>query len=202
METDGASVITGNKSGVVERVRQYTNRPFIFTIHCSAHRLLAYKDGLKDIKAMTPQKRDALLLNLYLFYKYSPLNRANLKASLQTLDLKMKIPNRVGGTRWLPHTKKAIDHVLYGYNAIIQHQEQIQNPSDAAHRKDSAAKGNKFLKLLKDSNVTFWLHALMDIVSALSQVSEAIQVKNISLADVWNEILSAISIWKNYKSRY
>lgn len=40
MGTDGASVMTGNKSGVVERVRQYTKRPFIFTIHCSAHRLV------------------------------------------------------------------------------------------------------------------------------------------------------------------
>lgn len=60
-------------------------------------------------------------------FRYSPLNRANLKASFQTLDLKMKIPTRVGGTRWLPHTKKAIDHVLYGYNAIIQHLEQVRS---------------------------------------------------------------------------
>ncbi|XP_053406686.1 uncharacterized protein LOC128559369 [Mercenaria mercenaria] len=89
--------------------------------------------------------------------------------------MKMKVPTRVGGTRWLAHTKRTIDHVLFGLPAISLHLEQIQNPGDAAHRKDSAAKGKHFLKLLKDRNLTFWLYSQMDIVSALVQVSEAIQ---------------------------
>jgi hypothetical protein len=36
--TDGASVMLGKKSGVVVKHREHTNRPFIYGIHCSAHR--------------------------------------------------------------------------------------------------------------------------------------------------------------------
>ncbi|XP_053405008.1 zinc finger protein 862-like [Mercenaria mercenaria] len=198
MGTDGASVMLGQKSGVVQRIREYTDRPFIYAIHCSAHRLeLAYRDGLKALQTTTPQKCDALLLNLYLFYKYSPLNRANLQAAFASLGMKMKVPTRVGGTRWLAHTKRAIDHVLFGLPAISLHLEQVRQ----SHRKDSAAKGKNFLKLLKDRNVTFWLYSQMDIVSALAQVSEAIQQKNISLGDVWNELESVKCILTKYKTR-
>ncbi|XP_045201935.2 uncharacterized protein LOC123555352 [Mercenaria mercenaria] len=106
-------------------MREHTGHN-IFAIHCSAHRLeLAYKDFLKDVSSKIIDKTDALLLNLYLFYKYSPLNRANLKRSYDTLGLKMKVPSRVGGTRWLPHTERTLKTVLYGYEAIIQHLDQM-----------------------------------------------------------------------------
>ncbi|XP_052088851.1 zinc finger protein 862-like [Mytilus californianus] len=122
MGTDGASVMIGKKSGVVKRMKDLTNRP-IHGIHCLAHRLeLAYKDAVKDVKIY--QKCDILLLNLYLFYKYSPLNRANLRISFNSLGLPFLVPLRVGGTRWLPHTQRAISNLLTGYEPLVQHLEQ------------------------------------------------------------------------------
>lgn len=38
MGTDGASVMIGHKTGVVQKMRELTERPFIHAIHCSAHR--------------------------------------------------------------------------------------------------------------------------------------------------------------------
>jgi hypothetical protein len=35
---DGASVMLGVKNGVVQKLREYTNNPNVFSIHCSAHR--------------------------------------------------------------------------------------------------------------------------------------------------------------------
>ena len=35
---DGASVMLGEKAGVVQKLRQHTKKPYIFSIHCSAHR--------------------------------------------------------------------------------------------------------------------------------------------------------------------
>lgn len=71
---------------------------------------------------------------------------------------------------------------LYTYDFFYY---QIQNPSDPSHKKDSAAKDKRFLKLLKE--VLAWLHFLTDVVSRLSKVSEVIQEKHSTLADVWND---------------
>ena len=88
--TDGASVMTGCKTGVVVRIKQQLNRPFIVGMHCCGHRLeLAYKDALKDVKLY--KKIDALLLGLYYFYRNSPLNRSNLKESFKTVGLPVLI---------------------------------------------------------------------------------------------------------------
>ncbi|XP_062583464.1 zinc finger protein 862-like [Saccostrea cucullata] len=84
MSTDGASVMVGKKGGVVKMISYMTNRPFLKGIHCSAHRFeLAYKDGIKDIPIH--KKCELLLLNLYLFYKYSSLSRANLKIAFDSI---------------------------------------------------------------------------------------------------------------------
>ena len=122
--TDGASVMLGKTNGVVARLKNEVQRPFIQAIHCSAHRLeLAYKDATKPIEIF--KKVDNLLLAIYLFYKNSPLNRANLKASFSTLGQKPLIPSRVGGTRWLPHINRAFENLLTGYSAILQHLTQV-----------------------------------------------------------------------------
>lgn len=35
------------------------------------------------------------------------------------------MPTRVGGTRWLPHLHKAVDHFLRGYAAFISHLQKV-----------------------------------------------------------------------------
>ncbi|KAH3735562.1 hypothetical protein DPMN_042098, partial [Dreissena polymorpha] len=83
---------------------------------------LAYRGVTKNQPII--QKCELLLLNLYLFYKYNPLKRAILKSYFESLGEPPIVPRRVGGTRWQPHTKKALEHLLKGYKAIVQHLEQ------------------------------------------------------------------------------
>lgn len=37
----------------------------------------------------------------------------------------MLVPTRVGGTRWLPHTERALKHLITGYDGIVLHLEQV-----------------------------------------------------------------------------
>ena len=92
--SDGASVMTGKKTGVVTRLKKDT--PHLVGIHGMAHRLeLAYKDAVKNNKLH--QDLETLLMGLYNFYHYSPLNRSNLKAAYTLLDMAPLMPTRVGG---------------------------------------------------------------------------------------------------------
>ena len=78
-----------------------------------AHRLeLSFKDVAKN--NLCHKKLDTLLLGLYYFYHNSPLNRANLKASYQSLQKSPLMPTRVGGTCWVSHILKALDHFVRG----------------------------------------------------------------------------------------
>ena len=46
--TDGASVMLGSKTGVVQRIREACVRPWLVALHCSGHKLeLSFKDTTK-----------------------------------------------------------------------------------------------------------------------------------------------------------
>lgn len=120
--SDGAAVMVGRLGGVVTKLRE--EMPHLVGVHCMAHRLeLAFKDAIKEQKLH--QTLDSLLSGLYTFYHISPLNRANLKAAYDSLDLPPLMPTRIGGTRWVGHHKRALDNFLRGYEAIALHLEQV-----------------------------------------------------------------------------
>jgi hypothetical protein len=74
------------------------------------------------IKASTVhEKLQKLLLDLYLFYHQSTLNRGLLRTAAAALGIKKFIPTRTGGTRWIEHTKTALENLFSGYPAIVQH---------------------------------------------------------------------------------
>ena len=120
--TDGAAVMSGGKSGVVTRLKG--DKTYVIGVHCMAHRLeLSFSDAIKE-SAMF-RRIDELLGGLYSFYHKSPLNRANLIKSYATLKAKPLMPTRIGGTRWVGHLLRALDHYLRGYPAIVLHLEQV-----------------------------------------------------------------------------
>lgn len=66
-------------------------------------------------------------LNLFFFgFRCSSLNRANLKTAYESIGKKMLVPTPVGGTRWLPHTERALKHLITGYVGIVLHLEQVR----------------------------------------------------------------------------
>ena len=121
---DGAAVMVGRKNGVSTLLQQ--DQPSLVVVHCFAHKLeLALKDAVKKNK-LYEKTVNGLLMGIYYFYHKSPLNRSMLKRSQQMLCLKSKpLPTRVGGTRWIPHTVRAINNFITSMDAIKQHLEQV-----------------------------------------------------------------------------
>lgn len=120
--SDGAAVMVGRKGGVAALLLE--KQPALQPIHCFAHRLeLAYKDTLKAIPLFV--KVDTLLLNIYLLYKNSAPMRSGLQESYKAFAKKCQVPTRVGGTRWMPHTVKALGIVMFNYDVFTEHLSQV-----------------------------------------------------------------------------
>ncbi|XP_046549543.1 uncharacterized protein LOC124259448 [Haliotis rubra] len=143
MGSDGASVMTGKLSGVVKRMADRVQQ-LIFAVHCSAHQLeLAFKDeclcfvysfllyvtdqcnsirGLNTTltsslrEVITPERRQ---------HRNSPLNRHNLKEAFKVFGRKPVMPTRVAGTRWLPHTVRALKKLFQSFGPMVTLLKQI-----------------------------------------------------------------------------
>ena len=110
-------------------------------------------------------------MGLYYFYHNSPLNRANLKASFNSLQMPAILPTRVGGTRWVSHVLKALDHFLRGYSAIIQHLEQIQSPDSTGVRGEQKAKAKAYYQTASTLSIVKYACFLFDTLEHLSTLS-------------------------------
>ena len=116
--SDGAAVMRGVRNGVAQKLR--VCQPKIQLVHCIAHRLeLAIKSAVKANPLY--ERVQKLLLDLYLFYHKSPLNRGLLQTAATALGITRYIPTRMGGTRWVGHTKRALENLFSGHPAIVQH---------------------------------------------------------------------------------
>ena len=94
MSTDGASVMTGIRNGVVTKIK--ADVPHLISVHCIAHRLeLGIKDCIKQVAYMFLAKLEDYLLSIYEFYSNIPLNWHNLKGTGTALNIKVLIPANV-----------------------------------------------------------------------------------------------------------
>lgn len=83
--------------------------------HCLAHRLgLAFKDAIKAASPKFYEKTMTLLIGLYYLYRRSQTQKKALKISFQSLQQTIILFTRVGGTRWLPHSQRAINAFVKG----------------------------------------------------------------------------------------
>ena len=57
---------------------------------------------------------------------------------------------RVGGTRWVGHVLRALTNLFKGYEAIVQHSQQLEDPKASSVAK---SKAKHFLKLLTTKDV-------------------------------------------------
>ena len=196
--TDGAAVMTGRVNGVVAQFQKEV--PYAVGVHCMAHRLeLSFKDAAKNNSCQS--KLDSLLLGLYHFYLFSPLNRANLKASFQSLEMKILIPTRVGGTRWVSHVQRALEHFLDGYRAIVQHLQQIQSPDAVGVNKDQQAKAKNYFKHSTSLDIVKYAAFMSDVLHHLGALSCKIQIKTVSIAEIHSSIESTKILLERMKTR-
>lgn len=121
-ESDGTGVMTGQNDGVANLVREI--QPCVQSVYCFAHRLrLAYKGALENIQLYSILTSG--LRNMYYFYHNSTLNKNNLKAIYEAINLHPAIPSRIGGSQWLPRLQTALQILLKGYPAFVLHLNKV-----------------------------------------------------------------------------
>jgi hypothetical protein len=126
LSCDGASVNTGQKSGVGALLQKW--QPDLIVLHCMAHRLeLSVKDVMKKVP-LYQRVVGTLLKGLFYFYHNSSLNTSMLRRTYHALKQdgdKLLIPTRTDGTRWVGHQLLAVTNVLTSYKFIVGHLEQV-----------------------------------------------------------------------------
>ncbi|XP_053571862.1 zinc finger protein 862-like [Bombina bombina] len=183
--TDGAAVMLGKNGGVVQKLKG--QRKHVVAIHCMSHRLeLSVRDTAANNESH--QKLKDLLLGLYLFYHKSALNRANLKNSYASLKMRPLLPTRADGTRWVGHFWRALDHFLKGYKAIIQHLDQVQSPDAKGVRGEQQAKARCFYRAATSLSMVQYACFMYDVLLQLCNLSNTLQNRNASVADVHNSL--------------
>ena len=131
---------------------------------------------------------------------FSPLNRANLKESCKASGVKGLVPTHVGGTRWLPHTLRALNNLseysLYKLFVI----SFFWYFTGQGKRTVCGRKGQShgFHDKLKDRTTVEFIHFLWDLVIILSRLSLALQKRGSSLAEVANQVSATVSLLEKY----
>jgi hypothetical protein len=125
------------------------SRPYLIVTHCLAHRLeLGFKDAIKLHSQKLYERAMTLLIGLYYLYRKSPTQKKSLKRCFQSLELRQILPTRVDGTRWLPHTQRAINALVKGYKAF-------KMQLDSSSHKNAKAEG--YAKMLQDGHIITYL---------------------------------------------
>lgn len=175
---DGASVMIGHKNGVAAKLKD--KFPALVTIWCVAHRLeLAALDSMK-IPAVTELKN--ILNGVYKHYHNSPKASRELQAVAKALNVQLLKPGSIDGTRWLPHTLRAMSALIQNYPAILVHMEN--HASDKNDREASDAmkgRASHTVKTLKQYKSILFLHFLLDILKELKHLSLLFQTEGLTL---------------------
>lgn len=218
--SDGAAVMRGVRNGVGQKLK--ANQPKLQLVHCIAHRLeLAIKDAVKASTLHGPLQK--LLLDVYLFYHKSTLNRGLLRTAAQALGVTRYVPTRSSGTRWIGHTKRALENLFCGYPAIVQHLLEVradypfvnaywmfndvhcffhfQVKDDARTSNDTKGKSAGFLKKLLSRETVEFGHFLLDVITVLDRLSAQFQQRTMSMDEVPQLVADTVSSLKKLSTR-
>ncbi|PAA88322.1 hypothetical protein BOX15_Mlig021755g1 [Macrostomum lignano] len=163
--TDGAAVMTGNRAGLVSRLRPWAKNNF-FQHHCAAHKLeLSIYHAFENFPYM--QHLDTSINSLYKFYmRHATKRKASLLETSEVLDKVFYELKRIYRIRWVASEVSALDVIRKSYYLLLTNLENIISTS-SDFDDESKATASGLLKTLK--NVRYYsLHLfLTDILKLL-----------------------------------
>ncbi|KAM8793599.1 sperm flagellar protein 2-like [Eudromia elegans] len=192
--SDGTDVMLGEKNGVAKLLRKI--QPCVQSVHCFAHRLkLAYKGALKNIQLYNILSN--VLKTIYYFYHDSPLNKSNLKATYEAMNLRPAIPSRIGGSQWLTRLQTALQILLKGYPAIVLHLSKIERDPRASNQQ----KVKGLLRILLKMEIVKFSHFLLDVINVLNILLRVTLDRSSSIADIFATVQSTLETLHMYQTR-
>ncbi|XP_041376382.1 zinc finger protein 862-like [Gigantopelta aegis] len=183
---DGASVNSGNKSGVKALLEQ--KAPWLIYTWCVAHKLeLALKDALNTTVF---QKVDNMLLRLYYLYHKSPKKLQELKTlhnlvkdTFEFEEGSLK-PKRACGTRWISFKLSALRMVLDKYGVYMQHLQHLAGDKKCKDHKKICG----YLCEWNSSRMLLYVAFFIDVLNPAAILSKAFQEDVIDSVGVLHNI--------------
>lgn len=196
--TDGASVMTGHKSGVAALLKERVNKSLI-NVHCLAHRLaLSCTDTAKDIKYITTVQN--WMKQLWKYFENSP-KRTALYLKVQIEVKKLSVPDKVSkkahkklkkacSTRWLSFDAST-QPVYADYVAILITLSELS-------ASDATAKG--LLHEIRTTKFLGTVYILKEVLPELSKLSKTFQYSNTNFSTVQSSVDYTIDRLKKIKN--
>lgn len=194
--TDGASVLTGCKSGVIARFK--TEFPKLKSIHCMAHRLeLAVHDSLKSLAACN--HFEIFISKLYSLFNQSHKLARLLQEVADELNVQILKIGEIFTIRWVASSFNTVRAVWKNYPALAR---LFQIESENSANSDKVRK--KFLGLLKYlSNASFVhdLACMKDVLRELQSLSLKLQKRETTIVQSYHHVKQTTEILNAMKSQ-
>ena len=189
---DGASVNFGVQNGIYRKFLDIL--PETVGIHCFAHRFeLAIRDGGRD--CILIDELSDLLQRIFRYYKTSSVQKASLKKSCETHNVKFQSPVNVQGTRWISHRSRALTTMKQMWKPIVVQVSQIL-AGVGSKRPEIQGKAQKILYDMTNFKLLVALPVLEDIFVILENISLALQESSYIIACAQNRIKSTVKSLK------
>lgn len=193
---DGASVMLGKKSGVVEKLlQQFLN---IVPWHCMNHRIeLAISDSINDVGAINHFQM--FMDKLYTLYSKSPKIQRELAECASELDLQLQKVGRILSTRWVSSSFKTVMAVWYGYQALYSHFKKAQEDKNRTSTERAMYGG--LIKRLTSTQFLSDSAIMYDILAELTMVSECLQNREANVVYADKLIRRSIALFECLKEK-
>ncbi|XP_063302262.1 E3 SUMO-protein ligase KIAA1586-like [Pelobates fuscus] len=198
--SDGASVMLGRKSGVLERLSQ--KYPKIVKWHCLCHRLeLCISDTIDSIPGL--HHVTSFFEKLYAVYHQSPKNLAELSECAKELEVQILKIGKVFSVRWVASSQRAIRAVWESYPAL--HSHFLKASLSSAHNSKQKSVFSGLNKVLTSVDYLLNLAGVADAVQEMGLLSEALQRDDITLPRAYqliNRSVRAIEKMKDMPGKH
>ena len=176
--SDGASVMTGNNSGVASRLKSLN--PVVVDTHCAAHRLqLAIQDAVSDFEDFFI----GLVKSTSAYFSKSTARKLALKINCEDLDEKFYQTLRTIDTRWL------------SLGNSLKNLMQVYTPLMITFREDIDSELAKTLApYYEDLGFKYWIAFMDDICNVLNNLSRSLQKSDLNVVDVLSRIINCANL--------
>ena len=175
--TDGAAVMTGCKTGVVQKLK--SEYSCLLFVHCIAHRLALASEGAAD-SIVYLVKFQEIVNSLYKLFEKSPRMLNKLDAMQEVLNQKQKLKlKQIFHTRWLSFDG-ALKALITNYSALL-----------SVLHAEKSAKSAGLLKSMATYKFLYCAHFLSDVMNKLKNAKTM-------LKNVYDVMQYAISIKELY----
>jgi len=169
--SDGASVNTGAKQGLMVKMSRDSDRPWLLPIHCVNHRVeLAAKDAFTDSIFQDIQK---LYLNIFYLCRNSGAIKSDIKAAAKALNISFYSLPKLSGTRFIPHHRRAISRLLDMWPAIISALDNTL--AIRKHKPETKGKILGIIKQLRSYKSICLACCYLDVLEKIAPVSKVFE---------------------------